>query len=253
MLFIILQGLFSRRCITYDKEKQREAAEIAKKNKIYKKLFEELPSLLRDQAVELNKIAKNIQEKGIIPGDRWTFDDASNYICESIMFFLKQFCKTNDIVNVYYIKRNDDGKKVKMVGCANDLGEAPSIFGKERSITSSKTAYYDIKMFERNKLKAIYKLSAQEVDKVFYYEDRERQSDKIEQFLFIPVTCDKEKTIGLIEIIVPKGSRIADNEQEMQEIQKLLKIYAAIFVLLHKAEKAAIAIPNITDADAQEF
>ena len=52
---------------------------------------------------------------------------------------------------------------------------------------------------------------------------------------------------------MPKGSRIADNEQEMKEIQKLLKIYAAIFVLLHKAEKAAIAIPNIPDADMHEF
>ena len=148
VLVIILQGLFSRHCITYDKEKRREIAEIARKDKIYKKLFEELPTLLKDQAIELNKIAKNIQEKGIIPGDRWTFDEATNYICESIMFFLKQFCKMNDVINVYYVKRTDDEKKVKMVGCANDLGEAPSIFGKERSIINSKTAYYDIKMFE---------------------------------------------------------------------------------------------------------
>ena len=231
-------------------KKQFEDMEI--RNKVYKKLFEELPSLLNEQAAGLNKIAKNINEDGIIPSDRWTFDDATSYVCESIMYFLKSLCVIGDTVNVYYVKRlGNDKTKVKMVGGSNDLGETPSIFLEERRVTEDKTAYFDIKLFARNRKNAEFRLTSQEVDNVFFYNDREKEAGRIEQFLFIPVSCDKDKIIGLIEVIVPKGSKLAGNEQDMREIQKMLKIYAAIFVLLYKAEKAAIALP--ADADMREY
>ena len=243
VLFVILQVLFSIHCATFDKFREISVSEMESKIKVYKKLFEELPQLFDAQAAGLNKIAKDIKTSGIIPGDRWTFDDASTHVCASIAHFIRDYSSTS--VNVYYVKIMDDlGTKVKMVGCSNDLGDVPSTYMIDRPVIKNGDAYFDIKMFDRKKLHAEFRLNPNDVDNVFSYNDREKESGKKEQFLFIPVSCDKRKMIGLIEIIVPKGNKMAESELEMKNIQKLLKIYSSVFILLYKAEKAAIALPN---------
>ena len=243
VVFISLQLVFSIRCAAFDKVREISVAEMEGKVKVYKKLFEELPFLLDTQAKGLNKIANGIKASGIIPGDRWTFDDASSHVCISIASFIKEY--SGSPVNVYYVRTMDEeGKTVKMVGCDDYLGDVPSTYMIKRPVTKDKDAYYDIKMFEKKNLKADYRLKVEDVDNVFSYHDREKESGKREQFLFIPVSCDKKKMIGLIEILVPKGEQIADSDAGMRNIQKLLRIYSAIFVLLYKAEKAAIALPN---------
>ena len=250
---IILQVVFTTRCALFDKAREISVEETNERIKVYKKLFEQLPPLLDRHSEGLNRIAKNIQSNGIIPADRWTFDDASTYVCASIMSFLKDYSKVNGPINVYYVKSVDEkGSIVKMVGCANDLGNVPDSYMVEKNVSNSPNEYFDIKMFARRSLKAEFRLNVQDVDKAFYYNDREKESGKCEQFLFIPVSCDKKKMIGLIEVMVATGYKIADVEQDMRNIQKLLKVYSSIFVLLHKAEKAAIALPGKVEAVTSE-
>ena len=245
ILSVVLQVVFSARCSVLDKARELSIEETDAKIKVYKKLFEQLPPLLDRHSEGLNKIAKNIQENGIIPGDRWTFDEASTYVCASIMSFLKDYSQTNGTINVYYVKATDDqGKTVKMVGCANDLGNVPAPYMVEKQVRNEPNEYFDIRMFAKGSLKAEYRLNVKDVDNAFYYEDRDKESGKCEQFLFIPVSCDKRKMIGLIEIMVATGYKIAEQESDMKNIQKLLKIYSSIFILLHKAEKAAISLPK---------
>ena len=247
---IILQVIFSARCSILDKAREISIDETEKKIRVYKKLFEQLPPLLDRHSEGLNKIAKNIQENGIIPGDRWTFDDASTYVCSSVLSFLKDYSGKNSPVNVYYLKTLDEqGKEIMMVGCANDLGNVPDTYMVSKPVREGPNEYFDVKMFARRSLKAEFKLNAKDVDNAFYYADREKESGKCEQFLFIPVSCDKRKMIGLIEIMVGAGCKIAESETDMRNIQKLLKVYSSIFVLLHKAEKAAISLPNHSNAN----
>ena len=199
--------------------------------------------MLDRQSAGLNKIARDIESSGIVPGDRWTFDDASTEVCNSIMTFIKHYCKAS--VNVNYVRTIDPaGKIVKMVGCANELRDVPTTYMKEQTVTNEATAFLDVRMFARNKLQAVYRLTPHEVDKAFSYHDREKDSGRRQQFLFIPVSCDKKKMIGLIEIIAPKGNIIAKTDKSMDNIRKLLTVYSSIFILLHKAEKAAIATPR---------
>lgn len=242
VFFVGLQIAFSIRCATIDKVREYSVAEMEEKTKAYKRLFEDLSPLLDTQAEGINRIANSISASGIVPGDRWTFDDASNRVCASIASFVKEYSHT--AVHVYYVRTVDKaGKTVKMVGCANDLGEVPETYLIERPVTHNKDAYFDIKMFAKKNLRAEFRLNSTDVDNVFNYADREKESGKIEQFLFIPISCDKQKMIGLLEIVVPKGEKLAENDADMKNIQKLLKIYSAVFILLQKAEKAAIALP----------
>lgn len=243
VIFIILQVIFSLRCTNIDKLRELTVDEMERKIKIYQKYFQYLPPLLFKQAKGLNHIAKDITTNGIVSENRWAFDNpAIDEVCESIARFIEDYTKTS--INVYYVRTiNDVGTRIKMVGCSNQFGDAPKINGVERDVVDAKDTYFDIQMFAMKKIHAEYRLTADEVDKVFYYDDREKESGRIEQFLFIPVSCDKQNMIGLIEILVAAGSRIAENEYEMQNIQKLLRIYSSIIVLLHKAEKAAIALP----------
>lgn len=78
----------------------------------------------------------------------------------------------------------------------------------------------------------------------FAYSDRKKSAGKYEQFLFIPVVCDANKMIGLVEILAKRGDRVAETEDEMRKIQKLLRVYLSIFAVLTKAERAAIAVPQ---------
>lgn len=240
IVFVAMQILFSIRCATFDKVRELSVTEMEEKIKVYKKLFEGMPQLLDPQSEGINKIAKDIMSSGIVPGDRWTFDDASTRVCGSIAQFLKEYRGTP--INVYYIKAVDNAvTKVKMVGVYDDCGDVPGSYMIERAVKEDNDGHFDIKMFEKNSLRAEYRFNLSDVDDAY---NRDKGTGDIEQFLFIPVTCDKRKMIGLIEILVPKGHIIAKNEDEMKNIQKLLKIYSSIFVLLQKAEKAAIALPQ---------
>ena len=242
-VLIVFQMLVSIHYSTLDKVEEFSQKEMEDKIRAYKKIFEDLPMTLDTQAEGLNSIAKDIEQTGIVAGNRWTFDDASSNICKSVADFIEEY--SGSPVNVYYVKTVDDaGTKVKMVGFYDYMRESPDIYMKERVVLSDDPAYYDLKLFARKKLHAEYRLSSKAVDKVFNYHDREKESGKYEQFLFIPVSCKKNKMIGMIEIVATKGNQFAQNKQDMIQIQRLLQIHLSILVLLFKAERAAIALPG---------
>ena len=239
---VVLQAILSAHYALFDKNRELDVADAKVQMRSYKLLFESFSIILNEEAEGINKIARDIKNNGIIPSDRWTFDKATSKLCQSIKRFIQE--RTNVGVNVYYVRTVDDtGSRVKMVGYANEFGDVPSTMGVERVVSNDPHAYFDIKMFANNTLKAEFRLTKEEVDKVFEYNDREKDSGKREQFLFIPVTCDKKRIMGLIEILVPTGLKIAEKDEDMRNIRKLLQVYSSIFILLNKAEKAAIAIP----------
>ena len=242
----IIQSVFSIRCAAFDKAREEDVNYAESRLRIYKAMFENVPVILDDSAVGINEIARSIKTTGILQSDRWTLDKSAKSLCESMKRFVKQLCIKGDSVNVYYVRTmDDDGTKVKMIGRANDYGESPKTYRVERQVTEDETAYFDLRMFAKKENHAEFRLTAEEVDRVFYYKDRERESGKYEQFLFVPVVCDENKIIGMVEILLKRGNKLAETEDDMKRIQKLLQIYLSTFGLLTKAEKAAIAIPPV--------
>lgn len=248
IIFTSLQIIFSLRCSLIDKVRELSVDNMETMIGVYQELFASLPSILDEQASGINTIANNISNDGFLSAERWTFDKATNQLCESIASFIKNYSGTDVAVCYARIDEKKEGM-IKIVGYANKLNEYPSTYLVEREITNNKDVYFDIKMFYKQNLEVEYRLDSTSVDKAFYYQNPEKNLGKYEQFLFIPVSCDRKKMIGLIEVVSPKGHIIAESDEEMKNIAKLLRIYSSLFILLYKAEKAAIAIPPNPNTD----
>ena len=237
-----LQVVYSLHCANIDKAREENIARWQRRLGIYKELFESSPVILDDAAEKINAVANSIIRKGVVPGDGWRFQNSAKALCREIRNICRKICIQGDGVNVYYVQvMNDNCTEVKMI--AKSDRQTPKIWNVPRKVTDEKGAYFDLKMFARKNNHIEFKLNSKDVDNVFEYEDRERESGKIEQFLFIPIVCGENKIIGMVEIVLKKGSKIAETDAEMEEVHKYLQIYLSTFVMLSKVEKATYALP----------
>lgn len=237
-----LQVVYSFHCASFDKAREENIARWQRRLSIYKELFESSPLILDDAAEKINVVANSIIREGVVPGDGWRFQNSAKALCREIRNICRKICIQGDGVNVYYVQAmNDNCTEVKMI--AKSDRQTPKIWNVPRKVTDEMGAYFDLKMFASKHNHIEYRLTPKDVDNVFEYEDRERESGKIEQFLFIPIVCGENKTIGMVEIILKKGSKIAETDAEMEEVHKYLQIYLSTFVMLSRVEKATYALP----------
>lgn len=245
VISIILQGLYSLRLSTIDKIKEQAISDSKKRMKAFELLFNSLSKELQNASSGINSIASSVIKKGRAPENRWTFDDSSNKMCAIIYELLIILSAKGSDIHVNYVKRNDsDVNYISLVGCCNYMDEPPINYREDRNINDS-DAYFDARLFRTNRSHAIIKLTPHEVDTVFEYKDREKESGKREQIVFIPVLCNQKKMVGLVEIIADKGTVIAETEEEMKKIIKMIRVIHNAMLLLQKSEKAALAIPKI--------
>lgn len=238
----VLQVVYSLHCASIDKAREENIARWQRRLGIYKELFESSPVILDDTAERINAVANSIIREGVVPGDGWRFQNSAKALCREIRNICRKLCIQGDGVNVYYVQvMNDNCTEVKMI--AKTDRQTPKIWNVPRKVTDERSAYFDLKMFASKHNHIEYRLNSKDVDNVFEYEDRERESGKIEQFLFIPIVCGENKIIGMVEIILNKGSKIAETDAEMEEVHKYLQIYLSTFVMLSKVEKATYALP----------
>ena len=238
----VLQVVYSLHCASIDKAREENIARWQRRLGIYKELFESSPVILDDTAERINAVANSIIREGVVPGDGWRFQNSAKALCREIRNICRKLCIQGDGVNVYYVQvMNDNCTEVKMI--AKTDRQTPKIWNVPRKVTDERSAYFDLKMFASKHNHIEYRLNSKDVDNVFEYEYRERESGKIEQLLFIPIVCGENKIIGMVEIILNKGSKIAETDAEMEEVHKYLQIYLSTFVMLSKVEKATYALP----------
>lgn len=236
--------LLSAVIATIDRNERIAHEEAAKKMDVYRTLFEGLSNEFQNTAEQINKIANDIIKKGTVSGERWTSDGGAQAICTLIFKMVRDLCVDGDDIEIIYTKKLESNNEIQTVAFINDEMECPRCFMKRRNINAP-DAYYDAKMFLSGESKAVFKLSSQEVDKSMVYIDREKESGKYEQYLLIPIMCNKNKMVGLLEIFARKGTIIANNKEEMKKIRKLLKIMCSLLLLFQKTEKAFMATPKV--------
>lgn len=74
---------------------------------------------------------------------------------------------------------------------------------------------------------------------------RQRNQGKYNQYIAVPVFCHDDKMIGLLEVACLNDARLGITKQEVEEMaKKFLAPYSFIFLLLHKLERALLAVPH---------
>lgn len=246
VIYIVLLAYYSTKEVNLNKINRL----LQNQNKAFEDIMIGIISICKQSATEINTTIHNITSSGKIDLQIWSFDKASNWICKEIYNLLCDLHGNSKDFSVGYIRLNESIKPetdIYMSAYANKNMQKPTIFGKNRKITDPH-GYHDTELFKINKSDIEIILGNDKINEVFIYENNERQRKnrkKYSQYIAIPVFCDDTKMIGLLEITCLKETVLANNENELEElVAKYLVPYSYIMLLLHKLEKALLAVPN---------
>lgn len=138
--------------------------------------------------------------------------------------------------------------EVEMIAYANQNHHQPTIFKLKRNFKNidKKNSYHDLCLFAERKADSDIRFGIDEVNEVFAYDSKEKAAknhNKYHLYVGIPVFCDDDKMVGLLEIVGLDDTKFrCKSKDEVEEIvNKFLVPYANVFLLLQKLEKALLA------------
>ena len=138
-----------------------------------------------------------------------------------------------------------------MSGFANQNMQMPTIFGLKRLVEDG-NSYHDADLFKKSKADIEVLKNKDEIGNAFLF-GKSANRDKYSQYIAIPIFCADRKMIGLLEITCLNETYLAVSERELKEIaSKYFGPYTFLILLLHKLEKALLAMPQTTDADERK-
>lgn len=221
---------------------QRRSLEILQRQvSTFEDLIISIISICETNAADINDCIHRVIETNEIDLGLWSFKKACRSICG---YIYGNICKLGDSkkYGVAYIKLVEgDGveNKVEMIAYANQNKHKPSILGVQRQFKDIDlaTAYHDLCLFSAAKSDNNICMGVTEVDKIFV-----RNKGKHHLYIGIPVFCDNNKMIGLLEIVGLDDTMLGCiTKEELEEVtNKFLVPYANVFLLLHKMEKALL-------------
>ncbi len=207
-------------------------------------------SICTQSVTDINSIIHEIISDGVIDLKKWSLDKASLLVCDNIYNLL---CRLNgeskefEVVYVRLIEGEGQENIICMCGFSNRDKKKPSVFAKKRCF-EDEHGYYDAMLFKENRDEIIIINGHEQINRKFTYSKRSRdESDlrKYNQYIAIPVFCNNEKMVGLLEIVCFHKTSLADTEDQLRDIaSKYLVPYSYFILLLHKLEKGLLAVPK---------
>lgn len=238
VLYIIILALST----TSEVNQRRLFAEREKLVSNYEEVYASIFELCKSTSKNLNKSIKRAKRDGKFDLGIWNFDSSCENMCADIYYSLTKLSDSKNY-EVMYVKRLHDysgnlSTKVKMVGFVNSTSiQMPSRFMKIQSYDGATQTlpYRDIQLFKINKNKTDLQMGVGEVNKVVV-----NNNGRFHLHIGIPVFCEEDKMIGLIDIFGTDDSFLGShNEEELKErINKFIVPFISIAVLLHKIERA---------------
>lgn len=240
---------------TSEINQRRLFAERKKQIKNYEEVYASIFQLCDFTSKGLNKCINRVKKDGKFDLGLWNFDSSCENMCMDIYHSISKLADSKNY-EVMYVKRlyGDDGNlstNVKMVGfVSNTSNQKPSRYMKTQSFNekSQNLIYRDIQLFKMNKSKTDLQIGVNEVNKIIV-----NNNGRFHLHIGIPVFCESEKMIGLIDIFGMDDSFLGShNEEEIKEtINKFFVPFTSIAVLLHKIERAILlgATTKTQDSD----
>lgn len=248
ILYLILLVFYN----TFEVNYVKRSKALERQNETFEFAMISLISIFQQSSRNANKLIHEIVDKGKVDLNSWNFDLASTLVCEKIYTML---CKLDEKCNdfdVGYIRLDESvstNNIIYMNAYANYSMTQPTVFLKKRDITEPE-AYHDAQLFLKNIADIEILMDEAEIAEVFEYRTSRsrRNSDKYSQYIGIPVLCAsdyKSKMVGLLEIACLNGHKLSTDKNVVREMaEKYFMPYAQLLLLLHKLEKALLAVPT---------
>ena len=227
---------------------------IMKQNKTFEQIMLDLNAIFQQSAKNANKLIHEIVSSGQVNLNTWNFDIASELVCGKIFSLLGGLDENRQNFGVGYVRLDENHKSGKdthvyMTAYVDRTRTVPTILHKKRAI-SDPHSYYDVQLFSQNLNEPKYLMSPEEVGDHFVYnspEKREAGKKKYAQYIGIPVICVTEpqnKIVGLLEIICLEEKAFPSKDIAKIVVENYLAPFAQLLLLLHKLEKALLAVPD---------
>lgn len=227
-------------------ELEKEKLEIEKSNNAYIEVLSGLSGIFQPTARKLNTIAHQIEEEGKIDLSIWSFKNGCQNICDVALSTLKAIAEKDggDGFTINYIQKEETSSNVilEMPAYSGREDIDPPIIRNSRKSINEIQKYYYARLFQENNTDIVVLENEEKITKKFYLSGDEV---KYSQYIGIPVVCSGKKMIGLFQIVAYKGSMIAYNKSDLEEIaQKYFTPLAICAMFMNKVEKAMRAIPD---------
>lgn len=231
-------------CASQDSKELSLNSELKKENSSLKKALSGIILVSQFNSSEINQCIHQYISEGKFSGDIWNYKKACYNLCATIFHFVTEFAH-NDNVEVTYVKLNEftDGE-IELYSYKNSTDQKPKLLNKKRNFLNSDTIqYFDMTLFDKNVAETKVLYGSDTININFYRtpEDRERYPEKYNQYIAIPVFCDNQKMIGLLQIACLNKCSLAEDSEVLEEVaNKYFVPYANLFLLLHKMNKALL-------------
>lgn len=160
------------------------------------------------------------------------YQDIAALVCHNIFDAIK-ISTDKDTHQVSLMQRFKEKKTgvqyIKMISYGNANQISPSIFDKHFYLNSDQN-YYHVKIFNENQNGIFILRDAAEIKKELLY-DKKCNDIKIAQYIAIPVVCENEGIVSLLQIELSEEALIGRSKEEILEFVKPFMAYIHILTV----------------------
>lgn len=251
---VIIYVFFIYRYIEIDKiiseklnESDKQNILLKKENNAYQRVLVILTSIFNSTAKEINNIANNINGKHQL--GNWNYKISCNHICNSIYEVLCLLNGKDDYsvnIVIYDIKAKGKSKNIKMIAEKSKFETPSKSFEKTMYLCSNKD-FYAVKLFNKNLSEPTILTTDNEVKENFVFSD-ENEHPNYTQYVGIPIHCDSNKMMSLLQICSFNDTYIGNNKEDIVDIINNYILPFTYFSLLNnKMEKLVINSVSIAN------
>lgn len=148
-------------------------------------------------------------------------------------------------ISVALIKYYNNGNRnyIKMVAHSSPPTARPDIFQVEEEISDCKYQYAKL---IRDKSRTIYILEDQEkIQNTFYRKHPETDLSQYSQYIAIPIVCQKNKYLGVLQIVAKYSYKIMDSKVELGKFsESYVTPFVEMLTLIEKIQKGLFSTPK---------
>lgn len=210
------------------------------------KIIVSIISLTANWTRNINKLAQEINSKGIADEKYWDYEKICNDICICCNDSIKEFTGIKgDNVSVslirYYTRKNIE--YVKMIANSSTETAKSDVFDKEELLETCQYQY--AKVIKDHTRDAFILENKDKINKYFHKKSPETNLDKYNQYIAIPIICSENKTLGVLQIITRYDNTIMNSESELKDfIESYVTPYINLLILSDKIKKGLFSKPN---------
>jgi len=223
-------------------EKDKKIEILTKHEKGFKDTFNRLERCFDDNANKIYNLVKNARTKGVIDFNIWSYKNICDFVCSSLYKLLVALAENGENFSVSVIVSEEPigkkkHKKLLMLSYDGYNKTKPNIFNRALTLDSAKKYFY-AKLFISENPEVTCLMNSREIDSKFHFKENSSKRGKYSQYIGIPIFCDGNKMIGLLQILAHGNSIISSDEKEMWDIINSYCIAYSNFILFaEKVEK----------------